>query len=255
MIDSTTKEVLPFVHIGVKGKNIGVISDDKGRFSIKLEKVSGGEQLYFSIIGYETKSILVGGLNSERIEVAMKAKSYNLNEITVKPNELLAAQKMGRYKTTKITTGQSGEGKFGFGGEWGIKITFEGQEYVIEDINFHTRFNTVDSALFRLNVYKMLGEMPGESILQNEIFVKSYRKDKWVSKNVLPENLIIRDDIIVTFEFIQIWYSNKGSNALFYTNGKGDSEGLSYSRDSSFDEWKINEKPPIAMYISVRPFK
>ena len=47
----------------------------------------------------------------------------------------------------------------------------------------------------------------------------------------------------------------KGNNQLFYTHGKGYEEGMSFSKDSSFDNWKVNERGPIAMYVTGIPFE
>jgi len=127
-------------------------------------------------------------------------------------------------------TGQSGTKEYGWGGEWGLKIFSDEKTYLIQDINFHTRFNTVDSVLFRINIYDIKNELPFKSLLRENIFVKSFKGDKWISKNLLEENLVISDDIIVTIELLRIWYSEKGGNYLFFTHGKRYEKGLSFSR-------------------------
>lgn len=249
VMDRETNEKLPFVHIGVKGKNIGVISDDKGQFKLDLSRVDNDESISFSIIGYKTTHLSKSSALKENLIVKLKPISYELKEIVVKGKEQKEI-KIGRIKTTKTTTGQSGVDKFGYGGEWGVKIKYPGESYYLKDVNFHTRFNTVDSVLYRINVYKLDQDLPGKSILQKEVFTKSYRKDKWISSSILSQNLIIEEDIIVTFELVQIWYRSKGENQLFYTHGKGYDEGMSFSKDSSFDNWKVNERAPIAMYVT-----
>ncbi|MEM6380451.1 MAG: hypothetical protein AAF705_19860, partial [Bacteroidota bacterium] len=60
---------------------------------------------------------------------------------------------------------------------------------------------------------------------------------------------------IVTFELVQIWYSSQGENYLFYTHGKDYKEGMSFSKDSSFDSWKVNQRPPIAMFVTGIPIE
>jgi hypothetical protein len=239
-----------FVHIGVQGKNLGVISDDQGNFRLDLSSMDEDESVSFSILGYETTQLSKVSILKENLVVKLHPISYRLNEIVVKGVKKQDEIKIGRFKATKTTTGQSGIDKFGFGGEWGIKIKHPGEDYYLKEVNFHTRFNTVDSVLYRINVYHLDQDLPGESILKKEVFTKSYRKDKWISSNLLSQNLMIEEDIIITFELVQIWYRSKGKNALFYTHGKGYEEGMSYSKDSSFDNWSINKRPPIAMYVT-----
>jgi len=253
VIDENTGEKLAYVHIGVEGRNIGTISDDQGVFQIDLEKIGNDERILFSSIGYETKVLIKSNIGAEKLVVKLKPTIYKLEEVIVTATKNKSKNKrikLGRYKLSKTTIGQSGIDEFGYGGEWGIKIKYTGIKYYLEEVNFHTKFNTVDSVLYRINVYKTEGGLPTESKLNKTQFVKSYKKDKWIKANLLHHNLLIEDDIIVTFELVRIWYSKKGDNYLFYTYGKKHKKGMSYSKNSSFDKWRINERPPIAMYIT-----
>ena len=159
--------------------------------------------------------------------------------------------KLGRYQPTKITTGYSGTGEFGFGGEWGIRINNDGQTYQIIDINLHTRFNTLDSVLLRFNIYSTRDNLPHTSLLSDELFVTSHKRDKWITKDVSAEQLIVDQDVIVTFEVVRLWYSTTGGNALFYTHGKGYDQSDTYRRASSLDRWTIQDDPPITLYLTV----
>lgn len=247
--DRKTSEPLTYVHIGVEGKNVGVISNDKGEFSLDLSKIAADEAIQFSIIGYETALLKKPSNTKEKLVVKLEPIGYDIQtvEITGEKNE---SRKLGRYEITKTTTGQSGLKDFGFGGEWGTKIIYTGKPYYLKDINFHTRFNTVDSVLYRMNVYSINEELPGDSKLQQEVFTTCYKKDKWISANILDQGLLIEEDIIVTFELVRIWYGSKGSNQLFYTHGDGYAEGQSYSRESSHDKWSINIRPALAIYVT-----
>jgi hypothetical protein len=251
VIDENTGEKLVYVHIGVEDRNVGTISDDQGEFQIELEKIDNNEKILFSSIGYETKVLIKSSIEKDKLVIKLKPTIYELEEVIVTTTKNKSENKrikLGRYKLTKTTTGQSGIDKFGFGGEWGIQIKYTGIKYYLEEVNFHTKFNTVDSVLYRINVYNAEGGLPTK--LNMTQFVKSYKKDKWIKANFLSHDLLIEDDIIVTFELVRIWYSKKGDNYLFYTHGKNYKEGMSYSKNSSFDKWKVNERPPIAMYIT-----
>ncbi|HMQ48757.1 MAG TPA: carboxypeptidase-like regulatory domain-containing protein [Saprospiraceae bacterium] len=252
VLDKTTKEALPFVHIGILNENRGVISDDQGLFEMDVSHLSTDKNIVFSMIGYHAISMSIREIQGNNLRIELEPRGYLLNEVVVKPAEVAGITKLGRHKLTKTTTGQSGVKKFGFGGEWGIRIKYKGQKYQIEDVNFHTRFNTVDSVLYRINIYTFEGDLPAGTILSHPVYVKSYAKDKWISKNVLSEQLIVQEDIIVAFELVQIWYNSKGENHLFYSMGQGYDAGKSYSRPSSQAPWEIDERGPIALYITAR---
>lgn len=255
VIDVDTKAALPYVNIGVNGQNLGTISKEDGTFEMDISSIKPTDTIRFSRIGYEEVSMSVQQFSSSENEIKMAPTSYSISPIEVTAPEILEKQKMGRFKPTRTTSGQTGRSAYGFGGEIGLQIKYEGKPYLIEAVNFHYRFFTVDSVLFRINIYRVQDGQPGASLLSNEIFVTGHHKEKWISKNLLDENLIIEEDIIVTQELIRIWYGEKSSNALFLTHGKGYNQGGTYSRFSSFDQWRYNARPPITLYLDVSLLK
>jgi len=89
VIDAQTKEPLPFVNVFFEGKNIGTITDDKGKYSIKTQWASN--KLGASFIGYATqvKTITIG--ENQVINFELEPVSINLNEFIVEA-------KKGRYR-------------------------------------------------------------------------------------------------------------------------------------------------------------
>ncbi len=254
VIDAETSNPLAYVHIGIFNRNMGVISRENGEFQIDLSKAGKNENLSFSIIGYETKSIPINNIHKSNMTVKLQPKVYVLPEIVINNSEIVDIEKFGRYEPTKFTTGQSGPDKYGFGGEWGLQICHDNKTYQVKKVSFHVRFNTMDSVLFRINIYNIKDSLPGESLLKKEVFVTSHKRQHWITADLTSQNLVISNDVIVTFELIRIWYSNKGDNELFFTHGNDYDQGHTYSRESSFDTWKIDKRPPITMYISGRVY-
>jgi hypothetical protein len=248
--DETTGAGLAYVNIGIANKNIGVISRDDGAFSIDLSNANHDDRVTFSMVGYETRHIPLRELQKSNSEIRLARKTYELPEVVVKETKRDPV-KLGRHAPTKTTTGQSGNEEFGFGGEWGLKISSNGKKYWIDKVAFHLRFNTVDSILFRIHIYKVENGLPGESFVNKEIFVTSYKRDKWIEKDLSAEHLIMDQDLIVTFEVVRVWFSKSGDNAIFFTHGEGYEEGRTYSRDVSHGRWEVDARPPVAMYLSV----
>ena len=159
-------------------------------------------------------------------------------------------RKLGRYKTTKITTGQSGSHHFEFTGERGIRIFNDGRIFQMKEVAFHMRYNTPDSILFRINIYKTKNGLPAESILNKDVLVKAYKNDKWIRADISAQNLIMNQDVILTYEVAEIWWSKHGENQLFFTHGEGYERGGTYFRNSGAKVWSMNSIP-IAAYILV----
>lgn len=250
--DATSQQPLPYVHIGILNKNLGVISKDDGSFSISLDRAAKEDELIFSSIGYELAKYKVGDLTEKPLAVNLKPKTYQLKEVVVRSKKQKPIQ-LGRSKASKTTYGHSNSEVYGFGGEWGLQIFNEGKKYHIEDVQFHLRFNTMDSVLFRINIYSVKDDMPHESLLRKETFVKSYKNKKWIVCKLADEGLVLDQNVIITYELVRLWFNPKADNQLFFTYGEGYEQGKAYSRESSLDAWKVNARPPFAMFMSVYP--
>jgi hypothetical protein len=250
VIDSKTGEVLKYVNIGVFNKNMGVISRDDGKFDIDISKAAPEDHLSFSMLGYETSNFKIADLGTEDLTVKLTPRVYQLKEVVVTDEKRIPV-KLGRSKPTKTTTGHSNTEQYGFGGEWGLKISNEGKRYWIENAAFHLRFNTVDSVLFRIRLYSVKDDLPHEDLLRHDVFVTSYKNNRWITKDLSSENLIMDEDIIVTLEVVRVWPGKSGEQRLFFTHGAGYEQGKTYSRASSFDRWAVNERPPLTMVFSV----
>jgi hypothetical protein len=253
--DGKTNEPLPYVHIGVAGKNFGVISRDDGSFKLDLSKADREDRLVFSIIGYESRSFTVGEVRG-RMDVRLAPKVYELRDVVVvRDTRARPAIKLGRYTPTKTTDGQSGKEEFGFGGEIGLKISPAGKKYYVNDARFHMRGNTVDSILFRINLYKVENSMPGESVLQREVFTTARKKMKWIVAGLKSENIVMDQDLIVTYEVVRIWISKRGDNRMFFSYGEGYEEGKIYYRPSSHAAWTLDApRGPAAFYLTVEEY-
>lgn len=82
VIDSVTKEPLPFVNIVFLGKNIGTTTDFDGKFSISTQWASN--TIKVSFIGYHTviKQINIG--KNQYLEIKLKPQNIDLKEVVIK---------------------------------------------------------------------------------------------------------------------------------------------------------------------------
>ena len=89
VIDAQTKEPLPFVNIFFEGKNIGTITDDKGKYSIEIQWASN--RLGASFVGYVTQ---IKTINIGKNQVV----NFNLEPTTITLNAVIIAAKKGKYR-------------------------------------------------------------------------------------------------------------------------------------------------------------
>ena len=256
VVDAETNQGIPYVHIGIVGKNLGAISREDGIFGLTLpiDFEENAVDISFSRIGYQGNSVSITKSSLGELMIKLVPRPFELKEVVVTSKRKgLKQKKLGGYKKSVYNTGNSNTDSYGVGEEYGIKIKIDNYQYKIDKLNFHTKFNTMDSVLFRLNVYKVSESgFPGPSVLKNQILVKSYNGDKWISVDVSDRNLKIENDVIVSIEPIRLWYDKKEDNQLFYSQCSNCGEG--FHRLSSFSNWEKNAWP-FAIYMDVEYYK
>jgi hypothetical protein len=78
------KTGIGFVNIGVIGRNFGTVSDKSGHYTINLTRISDKDSLRFSMIGYDSRSFLVGEFRKDSIrDVYLSQRVYCIPEFTV----------------------------------------------------------------------------------------------------------------------------------------------------------------------------
>ncbi|GAA5020385.1 hypothetical protein GCM10011506_04960 [Marivirga lumbricoides] len=253
VMDLKTESAIPFVNIGISGKNVGTISREDGSFDMIIKDYDSADSLSFSMVGYQPFSIAIKAINEDFLKVYLSEDIQILKEVSIKANEINEEVVLGRKKKTKTTRGQSNSTSYGTGMAYGIRINTEGLSYMLKEVNFHMRFNSTDSILFRINIQDIKNGLPDQTILSKELYMKSYKGQKWISKDFSNEKIIIDQDVIISYEVVKVWFSNKTYNNIFFTYGKGYEEGGQYMRESSFSPWKTSSDAfPIALYITGR---
>jgi hypothetical protein len=127
VLDSKTNQPLPYVHIGVLNKNMGVISHDNGKFEIDLSNADKNDELVFSMLGYESVKKKIGDISQNYIEIKLIEKAEQLKEVIVR-NKKPKPIKLGRFTPSGTTIGHSMFQEFGLGGEWGLRIFNKGKK-------------------------------------------------------------------------------------------------------------------------------
>ena len=82
VLDSENHTALPYANIFVLHKNKGAISNEKGYFSINTGGLDKTDTLRFQYIGYKTKNIIIGELDTSMV-IYLKEEIINLSEILI----------------------------------------------------------------------------------------------------------------------------------------------------------------------------
>ena len=84
IINSETKDKVPYVSIGIESKSTGTVSNNNGEFSLKIgENISQSDSVTFSSIGFKTIKFALADLSEVNNEINLVPMVYELEGFTV----------------------------------------------------------------------------------------------------------------------------------------------------------------------------
>ncbi len=235
IIDAETKQAIPYVNIGVFQKNIGTVSDEKGKFELKFSGNSiATDSIIFSHIGYQTLTYAPTQLVNSLGDIPLYPASTLLQEVSIKPK-----------KTVKKFLGRNGKGlglmHYNFytfyekevddrlGKEAGVLLPVK-KDCFLNELQMHISSNEFSSLKFRLNLYQVVDGVPTELIMPKEVIFEI--KEGYVGLfklDLRSYNLYLTQDLGLVAATIQ-WVESKKSKPT----GKYFSLYASLSANSSF---------------------
>jgi len=246
IIDADSKNTLQYVNIGVVGRNIGTVCDKNGSFALEIPEYFDKDTLRISIIGFHPISYKVedfkrifqesiGGLIIE-----LTKKTLVLPEVVVSSREFTEKESGSKGKLGRIVFESSRDTTTGF--EIGSVIKVKRANAFIQNIHVVFKSNNHDdSVLFRINLYSMNGEIPGENILREPIYVSTKIKKGILTVNLEKYNMYVENDFLASLEWIEVTAENR----IGFGVGP---KGKSFMRVTSQGDWDI---VPLGMGIGI----
>lgn len=232
-----------YVNIGVIGTTIGTITNQQGNFSLNLKNQPAKAIIRFSTIGYQSQEYTVSELLNKKVAIELVETPVLLEAVTINPKKF-KKKRLGTKTSTKLTA--TGWGGFGKGGERGLKIKVKNEVY-LEALHFHILENSYDSILLRLHIRKLIGNIPSEELLREEILIPVDIRLGWVEVNLKQYNLSYDENFALTLEWIDGW-SAKRSNLYFSISIF---KGVLYGKEASEANWTILKRRSAAFYLDV----
>jgi hypothetical protein len=87
VIDSETKEPLPYANILIKDLGVGTITNKNGEFNFNVWDYAVGKQITFSFIGYNNSYLDIKNGSQQNLHIKMVPKRYELESVTVVPQK------------------------------------------------------------------------------------------------------------------------------------------------------------------------
>jgi hypothetical protein len=174
VIDSKTKESIPYVNIWVENENNGTSSDDNGNFSLS---VNGIKKIVFSAIGYETKKVLS---NLIKGNIELNQISTVLDEVVIYTKKKSRELVLGKFDESKIKNFITSRlNPIIIARHFNYKKKYEKTPFLksIEVLTLSNKKN----AIFNVRLYHLNeNSEPGEYVFNENIIAKSKKRTKRV---------------------------------------------------------------------------
>ena len=196
---------IPYANIGVFEKNIGTLSDPDGTFEITLPVQIANDSLIFSMVGFETKKILIKNLSTmtSPLLLRLNAKATVLNEITVSAKKL--HRKVARLGWMGGKDGVLPLDTVMGGGAVALLVEAPQVPFYIEKLQVRLMYNSKDTLKLRFHVYEFdsANRQPGKDLLTREIILTENKKFGWLRFDLEMENILLNERrVCVGFEWI-----------------------------------------------------
>ena len=242
-----TNEKLAYVNIGIRNKSFGTVSDFEGNFKLTVPDSLLYDTLTFSYIGFERKRVPVMEMvDSTKHIIRLKRKVAILKELKVYAKE----PKIKKY-------GTRGHAPFVSVTAYIDRDIYEIAFLVkpnrtpvqVNKLHMFIKYSSIDSCLFRINLYDKLEGKPNQRInTENIIISHALTQSKWNSIDLSAYNLVCDDEFYVSVEFLPDFKEEKPWPIHY--GAKLIKEGKTYFRESSMGEW-TSSFGNVSFYVDV----
>ncbi len=215
---------IPYVKVGVEKENIGIISDEKGRFSIDFSKVNPSAKVRIDVAGYETYTESVENfLKQNDRKIFLNEKIKNIQEVKITPKKFVDKNWGVNTKTKSVMYSVNPElSKDNFLGETALEFKAS-KKSKIKNIHLNIASITADRPIImRYTIYSEKNGMPGESILDEEITVE-LTKDKIIDDtftlDVNDQNIWVQGKFFVGIQFLKEFEGRLNISAALFRTG------------------------------------
>ncbi|MBK1897946.1 alpha/beta fold hydrolase [Chryseobacterium paridis] len=223
VLSKDENQPIPYVKIGVEKENIGVISDEKGNFSIDLTKANRAGNVRIEVAGYENYTETVQNFvknNSQKI--LLKEKVKNIQEVKLTPKKLVDKNWGVTTKTKNVMYSVNpGLNQENFLGETALQFNAT-RRSKIKNINLNIASYVSDEPVqMRYTIYSEKNGFPDKNILNEEINValtEDMTKSGTFALDVNDYNIWVQGKFFIGIQFLKRFNGRiKISAALFRT--------------------------------------
>jgi len=259
VIDSSSGKSIEYVNLGVIDTPIGITTNEKGEFSLDIKGQSPKTKVRISMIGYKPQIFQIEELTNKENTIKLVTEPIQLGDVTVKP----FSGKLKKVGTTSSTwhgefCGIGGAQK-GKGYEIGTKIELGSKPVLIKSLHICMHNQSFEYSLFRLHIRNIVNNLPFEEQLTENIMIPITKRSGWVDIDLTKYNLVFKDDIALTIEWVKVNTTNKtkfinvqGRDEYCILFNMKQKQGNTYTRWGSESKWSWKAGSSPSFYLTVQ---
>lgn len=194
---------LPFVNIGIRGRNVGTTADEAGRFALRVPAALGADSVTFSALGYAARTVAVAALAAHPdTALVLAARPQELPEVSIKAE--------GQARTFALGKARGGSyggfiSSLGSGAEIARLLTPPRYPAFVDQARVYITANRAPSFRLRLRLYARdpATGRPGADLLQQSILLESDLRSGWLTADLRPYNVLVREPFFVAYEWLE----------------------------------------------------
>jgi hypothetical protein len=237
LTDSISKQPVEFANIGIVGKGIGTVTNDKGEFSFSVPDSLAHEKIKISMIGYKTKTYPAKDFQ-KHTKILMAENAIALKEVAVTPKKTKIKILGNETKTKSVSAGFASNQ---LGCELAIRLNIKQPQTYLRKFFLNITYNKLEKPVFRFNVYSVDKDgFPKENILTQNIIIEPTVTPGLIEFDLSPYQIYVDDDVFIAVEWIKDLGNTK--DLAFSAKLVG---SPTYYRQASQDKW--NKLPSIGV--------
>ena len=217
ILDSSTKEPIPYVNIWVSGDNNGTTADENGNFSLAI---NSDNSITLSAVGYEKMSLKGKDVSDV---IYMRPKIIELNEVIIERSKNIHTLKIGSLKKPKMTHYIAMVEDFPVmhSNYYPYKEDYAATPY-LKSLKLIT-FSEVKSAIFNLRFYTAdKNGKPGEFLCDENIICEAKKGKHTNTIDLSKYNIKFpKSGVFVTVE----WLVSERNRYYYIATSEGQSDG------------------------------
>jgi hypothetical protein len=244
LLSADTGKGIGYVNVGVINRNTGTVSAANGKFTINLDNVNENDSLRFSMIGFESKTLLVRKFKEDTTSIFyLYPTCYDFPEVNIYYRKPRYVRLGNQVETDQLRSGFSSNE---LGSELGIRVNAK-KRGILKDIKFDVAVCTYDSVTYRLNIYLIEDDIICENILTKPIYISFKRNDisNVLNFDLSKYSIFVEGDILVSLEL----FKDLGEGKLLFKTDYF--TGTTYHRKTSEGTW-IKSPGEIGIYLKMQ---